>query len=305
MTPLPRTAVLYLVWQPAGTAPLDRFLTSYAAHGAGAEHELVLLYSGFADKRELEPFRARAAGIAARDVVLDEPCLDLVAYRRAAATLEHERLCFLNAHSVMLADGWLGLLEAPLADRAVGAAGATGSYASHLSFELFQLGLRTRYGNAFESRRVAREVMHDLSGSARPSPVRHWLYVLSMAARKRRGSQRFPAAHLRTTGFVIERSLYAEVCVGRGQTKWETYLMESGTGSITARLRARGRPPVVVDRLGVARAIPAWHEGDVFMQAGQADLLISDNQTRRYAAADARQRAVLSALAWGPWSRPG
>jgi hypothetical protein len=73
---------------------------------------------------------------------------------------------------------------------------------------------------------------------------------------------------------------------------------------MTARLRARGRPPVVIDRRGVARPIARWHEGDVFMQSGQQDLLIRDNQTDTYAQAGARERAVLSALAWGPWARP-
>jgi hypothetical protein len=304
MSAPPRTAVVHLVWGPAGRDPFEAFLASYERHDAGAEHELVLLYNGFADRAALTPYRERAAGLAAREIVLDEPCLDLAAYRQAAARLRHERVCLVNSYSAVTAAGWLALLEAPLADPAVGAAGATGSYASHLSFELFQLGLRSRYGDAFESRRVAREVMHDLSGTARPSALRYWLFVLAMAARKRRGSLRFPAPHLRTNGVLMERALFAEVCAGPARTKWETHLLESGSGSVTARLRALARPPVVVDRRGVARAIAHWHEGDVYMQAGQEDLLIRDNQTNTYAAAGARERAVLSAIAWGPWARP-
>lgn len=63
--------------------------------------------------------------------------------------------------------------------------------------------------------------------------------------------------------------------------------------------------PVVVDRHGVTREIPERHRGDVFLQADQSDLLITDNQTQTYAAASPRQREVLSASAWGPWARPG
>ncbi|HEX4345069.1 MAG TPA: hypothetical protein VHZ31_05860 [Solirubrobacteraceae bacterium] len=305
MSSPPRTAVVHLVWGPAGRDPFEAFLASYERHAAGAEHELVLLYNGFAGvAAALAPYRERAADLGAREIVLAAPCLDLDAYRQAAARLRHERICLVNSYSTVTASGWLALLEAPLMDPAVGAVGATGSYASHLSFELFQLGLPTRYGDAFESRRAAREVMHDLSGARRPVSWRHWLYVLAMAARKRRGSQRFPAPHLRTNGVLVERTLFAEICTGPARTKWDTHLLESGRGSMTARLRARGRPPVVIDRRGVARPIARWHEGDVFMQSGQQDLLIRDNQTDTYAQAGARERAVLSALAWGPWARP-
>ena len=304
MPRLPRTAVVHLVWRPAGLGPFDAFLSSYARHDAGAEHDLVLLFNGFSDARALEPFRDRAAGVAARAIVLEDPCLDIAAYRQAAARLEHERLCFMNSYSVVAAGGWLGLLEAPLADRGTGAAGASGSYASHLSFELFQLGMRSAYGDAFESRRIAREIMHELSGTPQPNPVRHWLYVLAMVARKRGGSRRFPSPHLRTNGFVIGRELFDEVCSGPVRTKWDTHLVESGPRSITANLRGRGLAPVIVDRHGVVRAIADWHAGDVFMQADQSDGLLADNQTAVYAGADQRQRAVLSAAAWGPWARP-
>lgn len=285
-------------------AVFDSFLTSYANNEAGAEHELVLLYNGFSDSQPLHPFRERAGGLARREIVLDAPCLDLAAYRQAAAKLEHERLCFVNSYSEVTLAGWLALLEAPLAQRRFGASGATGSYGSHLEYDLFQLGLRSRYGDAFDGRRTAREVMYELSGEPLPGAVEHWFYALTMVAARRRGAARFPAPHLRSNGFLIDRPLFAEVCSGPARTKWDTYRIESGPGSITARLRSLNRPPVVVDRRGVAREIPEWHRGDVFLQAAQDDLLITDNQTQCYAGASRRQRAVLSASAWGPWARP-
>ena len=304
MSPPARTALVHLVWGPAGLVPFESFLDSYHRHDAGAEHELVLLYNCVGDAASLRPFRERAAGLAARELVLDAPCLDLAAYRQAAGRLEHERLCFVNSYSTPTTPGWLGLLEAPLADRRVGAAGATGSYGSHLSYALFQLGGRSPYGDALRSRRAAREVMHELSGTRVPGPLEHWLYTLSLLVRRRRGARRFPVPHLRTNGFAIERALFLALCRGALRAKWDAYRIESGPGSITARLRALNRPPVVVDRHGVVREVPAWHRADGFWQGAQEDLLIADNQTRSYADATPRQRAVLSALAWGPWARP-
>ena len=295
---------MHLVWQPAGLAPFEAFLASYARHDAGAEHELVLLYNGFAGPHELAPFRERAAGLHAREVVLDAPCLDLAAYRQAAAALAHPRLCFLNSYSELTTAGWLALLEAPLRDRRVGATGATASYASTLSLSLFHLGVRSAYGDAFESRRAAREVLHALTGARVPGAVEYWLYSLLTVVTERRGAARFPAAHLRTNGFLIDRALFTELCIGPLRTKRDTYRIESGPGSITSALRALGRAPILVDRHGVTREVADWHRGDVFLQGEQADLLVTDNQTRLYAAASASERAVLSATAWGPWARP-
>lgn len=304
MTAGARTAVVHLVWGPAGLSAFRSFLDSYERHEAGCAHELVLLFNGFSDEASLRPYRERAARLDASEIVLGPPCLDLAAYRQATARLEHERVCFVNSYSTVRVDGWLARLEAALAQPGVGAAGATGSYASHLSYGLFQLGRRSPYGEAFESRRVAREVMHELSGTPPPGPVRHWLYNLAAVARHWRGAQRFPVAHLRTNGFLIERALFAQLCDGPIDTKWDAYRLESGPASLTARLRALGRAPVLVDRRGVARAPADWHRADAFWQADQADLLIADNQTRSYANATVRQRAVLSASAWGPWARP-
>jgi hypothetical protein len=126
-----------------------------------------------------------------------------------------------------------------------------------------------------------------------------------MTARHSTAMQLFPAYHLRTNAFLVDRGLLRSLRTGRARTKWATYHLESGRRSITSQLIARGRPPLVVDRAGAVRSPQDWHAGDVFWQAEQQDLLVADNQTRSYTAATAAQRAVLSAHAWGPRARPG
>jgi hypothetical protein len=59
-----------------------------------------------------------------------------------------------------------------------------------------------------------------------------------------------------------------------------------------------------VDRHGVARVGPEWPQGNVFWQGGQEDLLIADNQTRRYSNGPPQHRDVLSRFAWGLAARP-
>ena len=304
MAPCARTAVVHLVWGPAGLAPFETFLASYVRHGAGAEHDLVLLYNGFDSEAAREGHRARAADLAAREIVLDKPCLDLAAYATAALALDHERVCFVNSYSEIAVPGWLGLLEAALADPTAGAAGATGSWASHLSYNLFQLGVPSRYGRSFPGQRAARDAMHEITGTPLPSTPAYWLYTLAQVARHGRATGRFPAAHLRTNAFLIDRARFLAMDTAAAQTKWDTYLHESGPRSITARLRVAATPPVVVDARGAARRPGDWHRGDVFFQADQEDLLVLDNQTRSYTAATPAQREVLSAFAWGDAARP-
>lgn len=299
-----RTAVVHLVWGPAGLAPFERFLASYETHEAGAEHDLVLLLNGVADEAAREQYRARAADRVAAEIVIDEPALDLAAYAAAARRLEHERVCFVNSYSEIAVPGWLGLLECGLEDPGAGAAGASGSWASHLSYNLFQLGLPTPYTRAFAGRRAARDAMHELSGTPLPGAASYWLYTLVQTARHARATSRFPAPHLRTNAFVIDRRRFLALRSAPAATKWDTYRLESGPRSITAQLRAAGTPPVVVDARGVARGPQDWHRGDVFYQAGQEDLIVADNQTRSYASATPAQREVLSAFAWGPAARP-
>lgn len=296
-----RTAVVHLVWGPAGLAPFETFMSSYERHDAGFEHDLVLLYNGVT---EMHPYRSRARYLGAREIVLAQPRLDLAAYVAAARRLEHERLCFANSYSQVLVPGWLRLLDAALEDPAAGAAGATGSWASPLSYSLYQLGLRTPYAQAFPSRHAAREAFRELFGGKKRGAASYWLYTALRTARHGRATGSFPAPHLRTNAFLIDRELWLTVTNAPTKTKWDTYRLESGARSITARLCAAGTPPVVVDARGVSRGPEDWHRGNVLFQGRQEDLVMADNVTRRYASATSAQRDVLSAFAWGRKARP-
>lgn len=295
---------MHLVWGPAGLPPFEAFAASYQRHPCHCEHDLVLLYNGFDGDAALAAHRHHAAALSAQEIVLAESCLDLAAYVAAARVLKHERVCFVNSYSEILVPGWLALLERALEDPACGAAGATGSWASHVSYNLFQLGLGGAYARAFPSRRAARDAMHEISGTPVPSATQYWLFTLLQVACRSRAASRFPAAHLRTNAFLVDRERFLALASARAKTKWDTYRLESGPRSLTAQLCAAGTPPLVVDAHGVARPPAEWHRGDVYFQAGQQDLLVSDNQTRSYASATPAQRAVLSAFAWGDRARP-
>jgi len=303
MATRPRTAVVHLVRHANGLAPYEAFMASYERLEPGLDHELVLLCKGFADADSLAPVLERAADHRPGLVQLPDDGFDLGAYLATAGVLEHERVCFVNSFSEVLATGWLGMLDAALADGRAGAAGATGSWASNLEFGLYLAGLPTAYSAALPGRRVAHAAMHELNGTT-PAPMSDWVYNVVKTAQYSPRTARFPAIHLRTNAFLVDRLLFGSLRIGRAATKWATYHLESGRRSITRQLIARGRPPVVVDRCGTSREPQNWHRGDVFWQAGQADLLVADKQTRSYASAPPHVRAILSGQAWGVHARP-
>lgn len=159
--------VIHLVWAPLGVAPLERFLESYRRHAAGIDHRLSVIFNGFG--RDLPtPFEAALSGIEFEPLHLSERHLDLAAYRAAAEAAAAPRLCFLNSHSELLAEGWLETLHRRLAAPKVGLVGATGSYEQSASSPVGRIVNRrrlTRFPNPHirtSSFMISRELMLDL-----------------------------------------------------------------------------------------------------------------------------------------------
>jgi hypothetical protein len=271
--------LIYLAWGPLGPAPLREFLRSYQAHPAGTEHELIVVLNGAerdaprnADSDPGDSALRAAVLAELRDtehrlIELERPVLDLPAYGTAARQLEHERVCFLNSYSTILADGWLGQLSHALDDTKVGVVGATGSWESQAEW-------------------------------IRGKPV-YWPYQLAMLPRARRDYPRFPNPHIRTTAFVLDRMLLLEAGFERAADKRDTYLLESGPHSFTRQLLARSLVPVVVGRDGRAYNIEEWPASATYRAGDQRNLLVADKRTRDWERASLRLRRRLSRDAWG------
>ena len=234
---------------------------------------------------------------------VDDEGLDLHAYLIAAARLSQRFVCFVNSFSEVLAGDWLERLCAPV-QAGAGAAGATGSWGGGLSYKLYQAGIPGGYADVFDDARAVRVAMHEISGTPYRGDLHHWLGNAAYTLRDFRLLTLFPAVHLRTNAFAIERETLLSLRTGRLTNKRWSYRFESGRQNMTAQLTALGRRPVMVDRHGHVRRPSEWAEGDVFWQAEQADLLVADNQTRQYAGAPAHHRQVLSRFAWGLAARP-
>lgn len=317
-------AVVHLVWGPLGTGPLHEFLDSYRRHEAGAEHELVVLLNNVPDPLPDE-FEAALDGVEHRLLRTPEPVQDLAAYAHAADRIEHERLCFLNSYSEILAPDWLAMLDSALDQPGVGLVGATGSWASLHSAVLNAFLIPNPYRRVVPPRSVAREQMReiefeldgwrapaDASTSTRELP-RRTLTGSVLSTLRSFGPMpeqllrfpSFPAYHVRTNAFMLDRSTFTALRLRQLGRKMDAYLLESGRMSFTSQVRGMGLRTLVVARDGAFYDHHEWPASRTYWQEDQQGLLVADNQTRSYANGSYDRRRLLSAFAWGPESVPG
>jgi hypothetical protein len=74
---------------------------------------------------------------------------------------------------------------------------------------------------------------------------------------------------------------------------------------MTRQLLNNGLEPLIVGQDGRGYSVGEWYESRTFRSGGQSNLLISDNHTRYYAAADSEQRRFVAGLAWGEMGTSG
>ncbi len=304
--------VVHLVRAQNGPEPLQRFLSSYLAHPAGIDHELLLTLKGFADEAEALDCMAgaRRRGAEVRSLTVPDDGLDLTAYARVVAAVGADRYCFLNSFSVILADDWLRRMSGALDEPGVELAGATGSWNSHRDYRRYHLGLPSGYAAVFDDRERTRQGFLTLARRHDPGRLDRGRIAFKAAAavdlwRDRGGFDRFPARHLRTNAFTASRQLMLALDFPPIRSKRDAHRLESGPGSFTSRVQGMGKRVVVVGRDGSLHDPDHWDRSATFWQERQQNLLVADNQTQEYEHATLELRRLLSQLAWGNQARPG
>jgi hypothetical protein len=305
---MPDLALVHLVRKANGPEPFKEFLESYSAVDAGTDHDLVLLLKGFESEREANEVAALAGGLDDQRVYVDDDGFDVGAYFTAAGRLEYECLCFANSFTTVRAPGWLEKLQTALRLPDAGIAGATGSWASHWSWLLTNLGRSTPYSEAFPDRAWAQGQVQRLTPDTRrvlaPVWLRHMLGTLRVLPYFARRFGPFPAAHVRTNGFVIERELLLSLEQTPIRRKFDAFVVEGGKRSITSQIEELGLRPLVAGADGLAYDVPDWARSGVFWQRNQENVLLEDNQTRSYRDADLELRTYFSRFAWGTQAEP-
>ena len=278
MTPaLAEIGVVHVVYAPYGLPPLQQFLDSYRRHPAGTDHELVLVFKAFAAETLPPDYQAALADLPHRALFVPDGGFDLGSYVLAARACEHRVMCFLNSRSVILADGWLAKLRGALAEPGVGLGGATATNES-VTTNLRRLAPRDRNWPRLFARHL------------------RWRWQVWRTGRE---FPAFPNPHMRTNAFLTERQRWLALQAGPFRSKEDCYRFESGRRGLTRQFLASGAEVRVVGQDGCAYPAARWHESETFRVGEQRNLLVADNQTRDYLAADPEWRRWLTYFAWG------
>ena len=293
-------AVVHLVRSANGQSPFTAFLDSYRRYAAGVAHELVLILKGFTSKEDAERFAVPAADLSPHLVMVADDGYDLGSYFEVARRLPHDRLCFLNSFSRLMADDWLQLLAGALDEPGVGLAGASGSWASVASRVHWELWRRGGYAKIFDNTQVFPErLVKTFAEFDRPAGRPVPLHELSTLLRILAGYPRFPAHHLRTNGFAIGRETMLRLRAPRPRDKIAAHMLECGRRSITRQIERMQLRVIVAGRDGNFHLHPDWAKSRTFWQGEQENMLIADNQTENYLQAEPSTRLALARWAWG------
>ena len=297
-------ALVHLVRRQNGTAPFKRFLASYRAHPAGVAHKLVILFKGFGRECRTREHDALLEDLPHGRLFVPDRGFDLNAYFTAVERLNNGYFCFLNSFSRILDDGWLAKLYRCATSEGVGLAGATGSSQSIAGGYTAD----RRKFNVLPPVSQFRTRLSKVLRNLRPGALtqRATIVTLRLAGRwqPKRDFPPFPNYHLRTNAFVGARDTLARIQLAPTRTKLAAYRFESGNESLTNQVLKLGLRVLVVGRDGQTYGPEQWHLSNTFWQSGQENLLVADNQTDAYLAADAAGRAELSQYAWGALARP-
>ncbi len=112
----------------------------------------------------------------------------------------------------------------------------------------------------------------------------------------------FPNIHLRSTAFMIDRSLFCRITEGLEiSSKIDAFHFESGPDSLTRQVLETGKEILLVGRNGRGYSPKFWPMSDTFRQGAQKNLLVADNQTRNFLAFPWAEKREFVIRTWGKY----
>jgi hypothetical protein len=266
--------VVHLVRKKNGIKPFRDFIESYLNNPAGVDHDLMILYKGFYRITDIAPYEKLLKDISHSYLRVADLGFDLRPYFIAAKKHDSKYFCFLNSFSVILDKGWLLKLYRYISQPGVGLVGASGSWGC----------IRPSQANK--------------KASANKQLVR-FLNVKWLGIYLGKYFDPFPNYHIRTNGFMIARDNMLKIRHGIILTKMQAWMLESGKNSITKQIEWMGLRPVVVGKDSKGYEKREWDVSNTFWRGSQDNLLIADNQTKKFETASTEWRRESELFAWG------
>ena len=334
-----KIGLVYLNRNAEGSEPVTRFVQSYKKFSPGIAHEFITIYKGFLnDELSAAESMMDGVAHAHRAIRVDDAMTDIDSYLVAAKThADIDAFCFLNTFSEINCNDWLLHLTNALLKKNAGIVGASASYESLLnSNKLIDKVLwfcdrsRLPYDESFHSQYrfyIDAEKPHWVKGArvgaakstadesiTQPPDLTfleafdaefedYWDTITAVGSGNRSYCQdvpAFPNPHIRTNAFMIRREHLLPFCHRRSlMTKIESYWFESGWCGLTRTILNQGLSALVVNAEGESFELEDWPKSRTFRTGGQQELMVHDNQTRKFDSSASLQQKLMAHMSWG------
>lgn len=281
-------SVLYLSYIPYGIKYLKEFLRSYKLYNSGIPHKLIILFNGFESKSETTEFISIIEKTQIKcEILFTKEKLDITSYFDAANQLKSEYVLFLNTYSVLLTENWCKTYYEYIIRPDVGVVGSTGALGDF------------SHTDDYYSR-----VQNVLRFKLKFVDLKKIIYFRFNYYPK-------VLPHLRTNAFMIKRELFLNLKYKKirpfflnyfkdlSKSKLTSLCFEHGNYSLTNQLLLRGLKPIIVGKNGFGYELDQWLSSNTFWINKQENLIISDNQTKKFEDADLENKKLMTYSAWG------
>jgi hypothetical protein len=269
-----------LSYIPFGVDQLIDFIENYIKFRPVLKHELIILFNGHSDEKEIEIFSECIKSYKLDiKVLISQEHFDIGSYFYASSCLNNNYVLFLNTYSRFLDSTWLDILYDSIQDNNVGVVGCTGAWSDF-------------GGN------------HFYRGKGLLMLIYSWIVY-------RFNFYPYITAHLRTNAFIINRKLFLSLrykspkpsflfyLINRNkESKLKSFCFEHGINSMTNQLIKKGYTILIVGKSGLSYPIDRWKESEIFWTGKQKNLLIQDNQTQFYNNASDFEKEIYEKKAW-------
>jgi hypothetical protein len=263
--------VSYIAYEPFGIENLKRFLEEYSRYDSGFEHDLLICFKQFRDRKIIKNWKKI---INFKFVEFDDSNqkndFDIGSYFRIAEKYHNRFILFLNTHTRPNTSDWLKIFTQHYVKKSI--IGATASYAS----------LSTQFLNFYYPRHTKFQQLR--------WGLKHFINV-----------QLFPNPHIRTTGFFMKASDLLSFKFDRSKfvKKIETNYFEGGRNGLSNISLKNGFKLLLVNSDNKVFKVKDWVKSQTFCIDNQEKLIFVDNRTEEYSNSDKKTKEKMSKFTWG------
>jgi len=286
-----KIAIVYLSYVPYGPIFLENFLKSYISNKPNINHSLHIVMNGWKDNKEHK-----------RQLLLFDEILkqyevehlkhyslenyDIGVYLSMEEKIESDFFVFLNTRSKIINRYWLDYLYSNITKPGVGAVGATGAW-----------------GDATLKKRMFKLLKKLIRFKVKFSEFKQLIFYYTNL---------YPTLrpHLRTNAFMIKSEILRKLIyhkispcfirpfAGTKQERLQTLCFEHGRQNMNFQIESMSLRTLVVGADGKGYEQSEWYESNTFWSGNQENLIVTDNQTEKYATARDSVRKFLRFSAW-------